>query len=245
MIWPQFTQALLLAREATHLPQVSINLMLALAFANDPFFQKTTQNFFQKATRRHPKFPLVRIFEYGFCVSDLREGFDAYLSRIEPSARRNQKKAQRLGYTFQRINYNDHLADITEIRRSTAVRQGRPMPERHFQKPADPIDNPPSRTKFHDYPYFGIMKDGKITAFAACLVAGEICQIEEIFGHAEHQGDGIVPMMIIEMARHIAAEYPSVAYFCYGNHYGASGTMQRFKKKLGFVPHKVSWKLDN
>ncbi|RZL00441.1 MAG: hypothetical protein EOP36_15680 [Rubrivivax sp.] len=245
MIWHHLVQALLIAKGITHLPHVSINLMLTLAVANDPFFQKVTLQFFKKANRRHPKFPLVRTFEYGFCVSHLKNGFENYYSTIEPSARRNQKKAERLGYVFEKIDYNAHLTGITDIRRSSTVRQGKAVPAQHFQKQAAPIQNPPSQTRFHDYPYFGILKDGKIVAFAACLVAGEICQIEEIFGHTDHQADGIVPMLIIQMARHISAEYPQVAYFCYGNHYGASDTMKRFKKKLGFVPHKVSWKLND
>ena len=224
-------------------PQVSIDLMCAGAADNDPFYDRVTREFYRDATRRHPRFPLVRHIEYGFAVCHLGDDFDAYLGRIDASARRNYKKSCRLGYTFGPVDYNAHLDDITEILRSADVRQGRPMPAAFFDGKAEAVRNPPSRSPLHDYPYFGITREGKLWAFASCLVAGELCSIQTIYGHSRHQPDGIVPMLIISMAGHMIENHKNVRYYAYGGYYGASETMQRFKKKFHFLPHRVAWKL--
>jgi hypothetical protein len=232
-----------LLHDVTHCSYISIDLMYAGTADNDPFYARVTRDFYREATRRHPKFPLVRRLEYGFAVCHLGDDYDAYLNQIDASARRNFKKSCRLGYTFGRIDYNDYLDEITDILRSTDVRQGRPMPAKFFDERANPTKNPPSRSRLHDYPCFGIKRDGKIWAFATCLVAGELCSIQTIFGHSQHQPDGIVPMLIISIVNEIFENYPTVKYYTYGSYYGASDTMKRFKKKFHFLPHRVAWKL--
>ena len=235
-VWKQFV-------EARALPQVTINLRCAESADNDPFFGRVVRDFHAEATARHPKFPLVRRYQYGFTVCPLGAGFDAYFGGIESAARRNYKKSCRLGYHFDRIDYNAHIDDATAILRSADVRQGRPMPASFFSRPAPSVNNPPSRSALHDYPYFGILREGRLYAFAGCLIAGDLCSIEVIYGHAEHQADGVVPMMIIGIAEWIAQRHPDVKYYSYGTYYGASETMQRFKRKFGFMPHRVRWLL--
>lgn len=232
-----------LISELRALPRVTINLQCAGTTGNDPFYGQVVREFYREATRRHPKFPLIRQMEYGYSIHHVGEGDDEYLRSIESAGRRNYRKSCRLGYRFERIDYNAHLADVTAILRSAPVRQGRPMPERFFTKDAAPVHNPPSRTNQHDYPYFGILRDGRLLAYASCIVAGELCTIESIYGHAEHLADGIVPMMVIEMAGWVRVHYPGVRYYAYGTYYGASDTMQRFKRKFDFMPHRAHWVL--
>lgn len=229
--------------ELRALPRVTINLQCAGTVGNDPFYQRVVRDYFRDATRRHHRFPLVRNLEYGFSLHHVGEGTDEYLRSIESAGRRNYKKSCRLGYSFARIDYNDYLADVTAIHRSTPVRQGRPMPERFFTEVATPVHNPPSRTSLHDYPYFGILRDGHLHAYASCLIAGDLCSIESIYGHADHLADGVVPMMIIEMAQWVKEHHPQVRYYAYGTYYGATETMQRFKRKFDFMPHKTQWAL--
>lgn len=209
-----------LVAEARGLPSLTINLRCAETAGNDPFFERLVRGFHRDAMRRHRKFPLVRNYQYGFTACPLTRDFDDYFKSIEGAARRNYKKSQRLGYTFERIDYNAHLDDLTAILRSTQVRQGRPMPEKLVSRGASRIDNPPSRSALHDYPYFGILRDGRVYAYASCLVAGELCSIETIYGHAEYQADGIVPMLIIAMAEHVIQQHPDVRYYSYGTYFG-------------------------
>ena len=223
------------------LPPLEVNLRCAETVGNHPFFERIVRQFYREAMRRHRKFPLVRKYQYGVTACHLTRDFNDYFKSIESAARRNYKKSLRLGYTFDRIDYNSHLDDITAILRSTRVRQGRPMPAALFTRETVPTNDPPSLSALHDYPYFGILRDGHLYAFASCLIAGELCSIETIYGHADHQADGIVPMMIIDIAEWVIKHHPDVKYYSYGTYFGATETMQRFKRKFGFMPHRARW----
>jgi hypothetical protein len=185
---------------------------------------------------------LFRRLSHGVAVCVLPRQFDSYFMTIDGSARRNYKKAQRGGYEFSRIDYNSFLDDITAIRRSTDRRQGK-LPEEFLSQPARPVTDPPSRSPSHDYPYFGVRREGKLYSYAGCLVAGELCMLQHIFGHAAFQSDGIVPLLIVSIAKYLLAHHPEVKYYAYGTFFGAGETMRRFKTKFAFVPHRVTWQL--
>ncbi len=225
------------------MPRVDINLHLDKCEGNHPFFAKITQEFFNDATKRHRKLPLIRQMEYGVALFLLDNDPDTHLKAIESSARRNFKKALRNGYYFKKINFNDYLDDIWDIRRSTKVRQG-DMPEEFINKKPSPRNDPESLSNSHDYAYFGIFnKDHKLVAYAGCFIAGELCMIEHIYGHSDYQKDGVVPMLIISMAQYVVENYPLVKVYSYGTFLGANPSMQRFKKKFRLLPHKVTWYL--
>jgi len=229
-------------RTALTLPHISVNLMHDRSAGNDPFYGRITATIHREYTRRHPRFPLIQFLEYGVALCRLPGDHESWWMALEGSARRNVRKAQRLGYSFERIDYNAHLADITAIHRSTTVRQGA-MDEAFLQRETQPIDDPPSRDRLHDYPYFGVLKDGKVVAYAGCLVAGEIMMIHAIYGHAAHHGDGVVPLLISGVAERALLDYPEVRYLAYDKWFGASPTLRRFKRKFNFAPHRVEWVL--
>lgn len=230
--------------ELSQLPSISIDLMMSETRNNHPFFREVTWQFHQNATRRHAKFPLIRQLEYGVALSRLRNSTLPYSDRLGSTARRNLKKAARLGYRFERIDYNQHRDDITTIHRSSKVRQGRPMPEHFFTEKAPVIVDPPSNNPTHGYPYFGIFKDNTLVAYASCLIAGEMCAIETIYGHDEHQANGVVPLLLVNIADELIAHHPQVLYYVYDTYFGASETMRRFKRKFLFHPHRVTWRCD-
>jgi hypothetical protein len=229
-------------RAALSLPRIRIHLMADAARDNDPFFLDCVRRYHRDAVRRHPKLPLIRNREYGIAVCVLPADHEAYLRKIEASARRNIKKAQRLGYAFRRIDPNDWLEDLGAILRSTDTRQGK-MPDHLLEGTIARVTDPPSRSKIHDYPYFGIVKDGHCWAYATCLVAGEMINIGDIYGHDAAKADGLVPLLISEIARYALEQHPTVRYFVYDKYFGASETLRRFKTKFDFLPHRVSWSL--
>ncbi len=232
-----------IAAEVRRLPRVQVDLQCAETAGNDPFYERIVRDFYREARQRHRKFPLVRQYEYGFCVCTLPRNFDDYFRLIEGAARRNYKKSLRLGYRFARLDYNAHVEEVAAIIGSTDARQGRPMPAKLLSRASAGISDPPSRSNRHDYPYYGIFREGRLYAYASCLIAGELCAIQTIFGHADYQDDGIVPMLIISLAECVIRDYPHVKYYAYGSYYGASVTMQRFKRKFGFMPHIARWTL--
>lgn len=222
------------------LPQAIVNLDLAGAELNDPFFVKVVKDFHGDTLKRHPKMPLLRQFRLGVALCPLPREFSEYFNAVDASARRNYKKAKRLGYEFSLIDYNQHLDDIKEIRASAPVRQGK-VDKELLMGPVTEVHNPKSKDPAHDYPIFGITKDKKLVAQASCLVAGELAMIQHILGHADYQSDGIVPFMILSMVAHIMEKHPKVRFFGYGTYYGALPKMQRFKAKFNLLPHRVKW----
>ena len=229
-------------KEAWQSPRVTIDLMSARAAENHPFYQNLVTEFYRDAVRRHPRLPVIPFYKYGIATNVLPQSYDDYFKGIESSARRNIKKAIRNGYVFQRIDYNAYLADIVEIHRSATVRQGE-MDKAFLEQEIVPVDNPASLTDVHDYVYYGVIKGGKLYAYGACMIAGELMSITDIFGHDGYKSDAVVPLLISGMAADAYERYPRVRYFLYDKYFGASPTMRRFKKKFGFEPASIAWKL--
>ena len=173
-------------------PRVEVNLKYSEALHNHPFYRQLVLDFYSSTQRRHPRFPLVRQKTLGVPLLELPSSFNKYFMAIEAAGRRNVKKAKRLGYHSALINYNDHLAQIGEIRRSTDTRQG-PMTKEFLHADIKPCTDPPSTTLTHGWPYFGVLRDDTLFAYAGCFVCGEICILEHIYGHSDYQSDGIVP----------------------------------------------------
>ncbi len=231
------------ASEIARMPVLTVNLMLKRTVDNDPFYAQCTKQWFEDATRRHPKFPLIQSKAWGCAVCVLPRTHEDYFKYIEASARRNYKKAVKAGYRFAPLDFNANLEAVAEIRQSTPERQGA-MPDSYLNGDVKPHQNPKSRNAYHDYPYFGVFLKDKLVAYSSCFVSGELCSLQHILGHAEFQSDGIVPMMLIGIAEEIYKRYPAVRYFMYGTYFGAAPAMRRFKKKFRFYPHRVSWRLD-
>ncbi len=225
------------------MPVLTINLMLKRSLDNDPFYPQVVREWHSDAVKRHQKFPLLRTKEWGCAVCVLPRTHQDYFMYVEAAARRNFKKAQKAGYTFRVIDFNAHLAEVAEIRQSTTERQGA-VPDSFLTGDVAAHQNPKSRSAFHAYPYFGVFLEEKLVAYSSCFVAGELCSLQHILGHAGFQSDGIVPMMLIGIAEHLYTDHPAVRYFMYGTYFGAAPAMRRFKKKFRFYPHRVHWRLD-
>lgn len=230
-------------REVLSLPALTIDLQHRRALENAPFFSRYTQEFYKETRKRHRRLPLIRQYAIGFAIHSLPKAFDDYFMNIEAAARRNWKKANRNDFTFRLFNFNDHLPEIRQIVASAEVRQGK-MPDRLLQGDIKENQNPPSTAPGHDYPFYGVFdSDGTLRAYAGCFLCGEICMIETIYGHDDFQKLGVVPFLIIEIARTLIEQYPEVSHYAYGTYYGASESLQRFKRKFGFLPKRVQWKL--
>jgi hypothetical protein len=229
-------------REVIRLPTLTVNLMHAATAGNDPFYGTLVSKFYRASVARHPRCPLFPRFTHGVATCVLPATHDEYFLLIAGSARRNYKKAVRTGYTFSRIDYNCWLKDVCAIHRSTCFRQG-PVPRGLFEDEPPSAIAPVSATSVHDYLYFGVQRDGVLYAYASCFIAGELCLLERIFGHAQRHGDGIVPMLIISIAKHVLEYHPTVGYYAYGTYYGARESMRRFKTKFRFNPCRIDWRL--
>lgn len=233
---------LALLRELASLPRIDVSLDYQAALDNHEFFPRIVKEFHQQTRRRHRRFPLVGALSWGMAVCVLPDDFADYVLSLEEPSRRNYVKSLKSGQRFARIDFNRHLEEIAEIRASSQVRQGQ-VPDEYLHGTVEPCTDPPSRSDLHGYPYFGVFADGRLAAYAGCLVAGEAFMVQHILGHAAYQSQAVVPRLIMDMARVAIEFHPRARYFMYGTYYGARPDMRRFKLKFGMSPHRVRWRL--
>lgn len=224
------------------MPKIAVNLMADKAVGNEPFYQAMVIDYYKYTRKRHRKFPLLRHDQYGVALLELPDKFDDYFMMVAGAARRNYKKAKRLGYEFKEIVHNDFLDDIGEIWKSASVRQGE-VPDYLKDGRVTPATHPASKNEYQDYIYYGVLKEGKLFAYAGCMISGELGAIEHIYGHAGYQSDGVVPMLIMGIAEDMIIKRSAVKYYTYDTFLGAGETLQRFKKKFGFKPYNVKWQV--
>jgi hypothetical protein len=117
------------------------------------------------------------------------------------------------------------------------------VPDSYLSGNVTPVTDPPAKSAIHDYPYLGVLFEGKLIGYCSALVAGEYAGIEHLLGHVDHETRGVVPLLIVGLARYLYESHPQVRYYAYGTYFGASETMQRFKRKFNFYPHRVKWLL--
>src|SRR5258708_5476954 len=197
--------------------------MLKKTAKNPPFSPPAVRLFYNQATRLNPHLLFAaRKYQYGVALCPLPQTFEAYFMKIEASARRNYKKALRSGYEFRKIDYNAHLDDIREIWMSMPIRQGA-VPKHMQEGQVWRISDPPSRSPYQAYPYYGVFKDNHLVAYSGCLITGELCSLNTLFGHASHLENGVVPLVLIETVRNLILHFPTVKYFVYDTFYGGSG----------------------
>jgi hypothetical protein len=228
-------------RALAALPVKRVDLMLSAASRNDPFYGQIVREYWRQTRRRHPRFPVLRRETHGVALCELPSSFDEYFAAIEGSARRNHRKAARTGHEVREFAYRDHRDDVHAIVGSSSSRQGQLPPD--FMGEVLEHANPSSIDPTHAYRHFGVFRDGALLAFADLFVAGEVAMLTTILGHAGHQSDGIVPQLIIEMARRILNEHPTARFYTYGTYFGASEGLRRFKRRFRFSPHRIEWVL--
>ena len=113
------------------MPSITVDLMCSDTSGNDPFFEQMTREYFASTQKRHPRFPLVKVDQYGVALLELPATFEGYFMMLEGSARRNFKKARRKGYRFREIDFNDYLDDVRRL----AFRQMESKTDEDFAAP--------------------------------------------------------------------------------------------------------------
>jgi hypothetical protein len=156
--------------------------------------------------------------------------------------RQKIRRAIKLGYEFSPIDYSDHLDEIREINTSKDMRQGLKMSDSYQAMPVkkNPFRNQTCRRHRNDY--FGILKDGRLYAYALVRQCGEMFIFSEIIGHGDHLDTGIMNLMVFEAAKRRFAE-SECRYGVYHVHHNGTPGLQFFKRKMGFAGYRVHWEL--
>jgi len=156
----------------------------------------------------------------------------------EGPGRRNHTQAERSGYTFSRIDFNQRARKSSQIIALHRSDKG-PMARRLMTAIA-PISDPPSRNPGTTTCTPGSARKGG-TGPMWVHRCGRAVARPTFTGITRTKPDGIVPLMFMESKvrenSHPQARY-SVAKFW------GQPSVRRFKRKFGFLPNRVQWRLD-
>lgn len=156
---------------------------------------------------------------------------DEYLHFIGGKSRNMVSKAKRL-YTFSRIAFNDHLAGIEAVARSSPIRQGMPM-EGWYTKPVETA-TPARLCALHADEWYGAFEreSGRMVAFARLEVLNELGILNSILG--DRSAGGAVNGLVAHLVEH-----SGVCWINYLYPQARTDTLADFKRRLGFRPMLV------
>jgi hypothetical protein len=196
------------------------------------------QELYSWFTQPHANLPIFSNKTVGVQLIDLRAfaAFDDYLKSIngKNSAAYYRRKALSKGYTFALVDRNDYVDDIHAINLSLDTRQGRKMHPVYLAKTTHYEHSP-------GWMHFGVLNaQGTLTAYLDLQIANEVAVTRTLLGHGQHLNDGIMYLLLIEVARHLYAT-DTTRYLMYDMYFGTGQGLRLFKEKLGFKPYWVKW----
>jgi hypothetical protein len=192
-------------------------------------------------TQLHPRYPFFACKAIGVELIDLRRfgDFPEYLATVsgKNSTAYYRRRALRKGHSFVHIDKNDHIEEIHAINTSSARRQGRPMEKDYLRwKARFPVDE--------NSLYFGIKTtQARLVAYLDVSCVGEVAYVGPVLGHSRFLDDGIMYLLFAEAVRVLMEKTSSIRYFMYDMYFGASDGLRLFKKRLGFQPFYVRWRM--
>lgn len=190
---------------------------------------------------RHPRWLVIRNKTHGVALLPLydHQDFTSYQSAVsgKNSASYYARKALREGYAFQAFQPSEHLAEIREINASASDRQGQQMDASY----TDMDINYPSRSS---HQYYAVMHHGKPVAYLWLQFASELVLVNRILGHADHLKHGIMYLLFVKAVEEVFRTAPQAKYMMYDTFPGASEGLRLFKKRLGFRPYSVKWRIE-
>ncbi|MEW6995110.1 hypothetical protein AADZ84_12685 [Colwelliaceae bacterium MEBiC 14330] len=220
-------------------PKLTIDSEIKVAKTNNIFYLSVFKDL-ELTSKKPPAIPsLLCSLQYGIAILPMPCSSDKYFKTLTSSTHRKIDKAKRNNYDFKRINYNDYLDEVAQMHGSIPIGHGQ-IESKLLTDALQSFSNPALHIDKHDYPYFGIFTEDHLVAYAGCLVAEELLLLLTVFVHEQYNSDCIVPYLITSIADYKYQNYSDVKYFLYGNYYGASPSLSRFKKRHRFNPHSIS-----
>jgi hypothetical protein len=154
--------------------------------------------------------------------------------------RQKVRRAERAGYVFAPIERDTYLDDIYAINTSLPERQGRPMGETYRERPKPQGPLPDFPCPRHALRRYGVLREGRLFAYAWVYVIGEVCLFSTILGHGEHMGAGIMSQLVAGSVRDLMAT-AGLRFAMYNLHASGTDGLRFFKEQMGFTPYDVTW----
>lgn len=190
---------------------------------------------------RHPRLPLFRRKTFGAALRPVPLA-DAEVdagSQFGPM-RRKVRKATKAGFTFRRFDPQGEVDAIMRINRSSTVRQGGEMP-------TDYVDRTVVTDEMRrEGDWFGVFaSDGQLEAYAFVPTFGDAFVFWKILGNAALLDEGIMYLLVDQTLRTMVVrrrETGRPAWAMYDMYIGGGDGLREFKRRTGFVPHRVRWR---
>ena len=188
-------------------------------------------------TWAHELFLQLNRDQYRWPMSVLELGdYDEWLAGAR-TIRRSSMRAERLGYEFRTFDRADHLDDLYAINTSRERRQGRPMSDGYRERPAFGDERYPCDR--HRVTAYGVFTNRHLVAYTFVYRAGDLALVSTILGHAEHEPDGVMRLL---MRGTVHAETPHGGFLVYNRHDSGDGDgLREFKEHVRFAPTRVEW----
>jgi hypothetical protein len=176
----------------------------------------------------------------GTSVAVLPPTYEQWYQELAKKRRYKIRRSQRAGYEFKQINRDDYLDDIHDVNTSLDERQGRPMATRYRRmvKPFGPLPDQPCPR--HQLCTYGVLKDGKLVAYAWVYQTGEMFLLSTILGHGDHLAQGVMFLLIAGIIQDLI-ETAGAKYAVYERHWSGTDGLRFFKEQMGFRPYLVTF----
>jgi hypothetical protein len=204
------------------------------------FGDSASRRIYESFTARHPQLRVVPRKRWGVAILALPDSLEEYLSGgSRVLIRQKRRRALSHGFSFRPFDASQHVADVLEVNRSAAARQGQPMPHSY-------LDEASVRRFCHAAEtMFGVFDAaGRVRAYTYAPVVGEPGVFMRLLGHAADLEAGTMYLLISEViATYIAEKQQrgNPRWAMYDTFWGGKEGMTYFKKRLGFQPYRVDW----
>ncbi len=199
-----------------------------------------SEKYYKYFTRPHDSIKVIKNKVHGMALLEVAKFHspDDYINSVngKNSAAYYTRKAERMGYRFGEIDPYKLKEEIFEINTSAPERQNRKMSESYYNKDYNyPVD------EFNSY--YGVFKNEKLVAYIWLSRMGEVTVVMRILGHNNFLKDGIMYFLSVNAVTALITKGEKGKFLLYDSFLGNTKGLELFKKRLGFSPFHVKWRL--
>lgn len=204
------------------------------------FGGNAAEQIYKKHSAPHRIFPFVGSKTLGVALATIpRETEEIFKGKRFHEARRKTNRARREGFKCEKALSMKYVDDIYAIHASTSIRQDHPVADNMLD--INEIRNfCEENTLIH-----GVFdRNGKLKAYAAGVVCGEIFVLKRCIGHYDSLKYGIMFLLVfellVEMVRYRQL-HGIPLWIQHDMFFARTAGARQFKKEAGFRPYRVKW----
>ena len=161
-----------------------------------------------------------------------------YMQQTLDAKSRNMVRKASKHYYYHKFSYNNRLIDIYDMNTSTPHRQGKAMTAAYTTKPKPTSEWDLCGLRHRHIFLGGFNSEGRLRAYCNLAVVGDIAIINQILGHVDDLGDGIMNGLIHYIVDFLC-KWTRVTHLNYLDLVSCSVGLARFKCSVGFEPNEV------